>query len=576
MSGEEMDAVVQRGEHIGAITSPSTSTTFLIDVMESAYESSLVGNFCVIPFKQEGRPTYALGQIVSLELTNPYLEGHSVRKIVSVRGTAPPLTGVTHDVKVAEILVTSTFALKEGQLLPSTVGTVPQTGTEVYKLNQPIVDKLVELRGSEREKISFVGQIYNTDILAPMCFEHFGKGGLGEAYHLGIFGKTGSGKSYMARMIISCYARHPEMSIFVFDTVGEYSDDIRKGERLGKIMSRLGRPVFVYSIGNIRLCDPRTLSRILLRSQFMRELGVFGSEYEISVAEYIERFLDQNLSQGYVLISTLGQRVSITDSLALGELLAYLDQNLNRIYGSPQPIMRVRDRIRTNFTRLHNIWRSVATLFEPGPQKVSVEDIAKRLGQGEVIFLDLSVPPVGVFWDPSVQAIALAEIVERLRREAEDFFRRGERMNLLVVLEEAHRFIPRERPEDEDLRRLKERLVVNVFETRKYGLGWFFISPTANGLEQRIMEQLRIYFFGYGLSWGAERRAIETFVGGGKYGARHMDLYTSFADPRSTGRYPFMVYGPVSPLSVSGAPIFLEALDFNLFLEKNGHWFTGK
>ena len=58
-----------------------------------------------------------------------------------------------------------------------------------------------------------------------MWFKHFGGGahGVGEAYHMGVFGKTGSGKTGLAKMLLGAYARHPEMGILVIDPQGEFS-----------------------------------------------------------------------------------------------------------------------------------------------------------------------------------------------------------------------------------------------------------------------------------------------------------------------------------------------------------------
>jgi len=74
---------------------------------------------------------------------------------------------------------------------------------------------------------------------------------------------------------------------------------------------------------------------------------------------------------------------------------------------------------------------------------------------------------------------------------------------------------------------------------------------------------MRLYFIGYGLSWGTELRTLQDLVGGGAY----VQLYQSFRDPQTSAiygekQYPFMVSGPVSPLSISGAPMFFNALDY--------------
>jgi hypothetical protein len=132
-----------------------------------------------------------------------------------------------------------------------------------------------------------------------------------------------------------------------------------------------------------------------------------------------------------------------------------------------------------------------------------------------------------------------------------------------VAVDEAHRLIPRENPQDEYFKELKDTLIDNIRTTRKYGLGWLFISQSLASLDQEILRQLRLYFFGYGLSWGGELRVLEDLVGGGD----SISLYQSFKDPQTTAlfggkEYPFMVHGPISPLSSSGAPMFFTALNY--------------
>jgi hypothetical protein len=65
-----------------------------------------------------------------------------------------------------------------------------------------------------QDQLFYLGNAYATQIPLPMWFKHFGTGekGAGEAYHLGIFGKTGSGKSVLAKMILCARAQPREYS----------------------------------------------------------------------------------------------------------------------------------------------------------------------------------------------------------------------------------------------------------------------------------------------------------------------------------------------------------------------------
>lgn len=50
-------------------------------------------------------------------------------------------------------------------------------------------------------------------------------------------------------------------------------------------------------------------------------------------------------------------------------------------------------------------------------------------------------------------------------------------------------------------------------------------------------------------------------------------LYKSLVDPSSNHKFPFMLFGSVSPLSFTGAPLFIEVYnnpkDFRLTQNKN-------
>ncbi len=102
-----------------------------------------------------------------------------------------------------------------------------------------------------------------------------------------------------------------------------------------------------------------------------------------------------------------------------------------------------------------------------------------------------------------------------------------------------------------------------VRTTRKYGLGWMFLSQTLSSLDSEIVQQLRISFFGFGLSMGSEYQKLRELVSGQ---TESMNLYQRFRDPQSSfdpssKEYSFMTVGPVSPLSFSGTPLFFNAFN---------------
>jgi hypothetical protein len=161
---------------------------------------------------------------------------------------------------------------------------------------------------------------------------------------------------------------------------------------------------------------------------------------------------------------------------------------------------------------------------------------------------------------------------EALIRKAEELYGK-EPLKALVILDEAHRLAGTEYfDEGSDRAEQRRRLIDGVRTTRKYGLGWMFISQSMASIHKSIIEQCRILFFGFGLAIGDEFRRLKEFAGGDD---RSMDLYRSFRDPHSFPRdelreFPFMAVGPVSPLAFSGRPLFFTAFtDPTEFLRAN-------
>lgn len=168
----------------------------------------------------------------------------------------------------------------------------------------------------------------------------------------------------------------------------------------------------------------------------------------------------------------------------------------------------------------------------------------------------------------------MARLLTVLVVQAAQQSRRSEGANVLVIIDEAARHAPSGHIDGGTQADVLRKVLRNaVRETRKYGLGWFFISQTLGGLDNEIVQQLRILAFGFGLAMGTEFDRLRDFAGGDK---RSLELYQSFRDPQSSPRrelqeFPFMAVGPISPLAFSGKPIFFTMFtDMAEFLRVNG------
>src|SRR5262249_8237459 len=128
--------------------------------------------------------------------------------------------------------------------------------------------------------------------------------GAGEAYHLGVFGKTGSGKSGLAKMMLCAYARHTNMGILVIDPQGEFALELtgtrvgQQGLELDRVMVGYGRQVQKYSIADVQLDDWTLFEEMLVSLGFCQELTVTHPGNAERAAEVIRTALERAQQDG--------------------------------------------------------------------------------------------------------------------------------------------------------------------------------------------------------------------------------------------------------------------------------------
>ncbi|WP_018289980.1 ATP-binding protein [Verrucomicrobium sp. 3C] len=563
-----------RSRNVAVVGSPSTNTELTVDLLQEATEERLVGALTAFDAVQNGQCITSVGQIVSIELKNRWHEDSVFRNLVKRTGEIPPITN-RQDTRTADLVVGATFRKSTNGFDPEVLGMVPPTGTPVYRVDQALLDRLLKVYRSE---IVYLGRAYANDVLYPMWFKHFGSGpgGAGEAYHLGVFGKTGSGKSGLAKMTLCAYARHPQLGILVIDPQGEFSLELsgtrvgQQGLQLDQVVRGQGRAIHVFHIGDLQLDDWETFEEMLQSLRFLEQLGIPSRSADNSrkAAEVI-----RNKLEGTHRLDNLGTQQALDDALR-----AVADQNnATYIYSSARAreLQQRVQRLQSDRNRLTQVfndsWTPICQLFSAGQNRqrlfsYSQSGIINMLlgspgatGPRPVIVIDISRQGNQRFWSEELQRRILGKLLKILVAQATSSLSTQQSANVLVLLDEAHRHAPSGRLEDDsEADQLRSLLRRAVRETRKYGIGWFFISQTLGGLDNEILQQLRILAFGFGLAMGTEFDRLRDFVGGDK---RALELYQSFRDPQSFPRrdlqeFPFMAVGPVSPLAFSGKPFF--------------------
>jgi hypothetical protein len=569
MADSKIDELLSSAERIGVVGSPSTTADLSLEILGAAVGRKLVGELALFNFTQDSAPHYALGQITEVKLRNLWHEDATMRSLIRQRGRVDAVTE-RQDTHQGEMTVSAVFAHGNKSYEPSILGTVPSTGTNIHLVSDALLD---ELLSPYKSQLFYLGNVYGSKPKLPLWFKHFDSGidGAGEAYHIGIFGKTGSGKSVLAKMILTAYARYPKMALLVIDPQGEFAKDVAgraSGEfqlPLDQILRAQKKKPVVLSVRNLVLDRWELFEQILFESLFFERLTIpRGENRELACG-----ILGDKLQKSGVALRDLHSRDSFDKAWKLLQ-----DEKVQKVFYRTEAS---RSRFQSMIDEAepdefyNSYWCPVCELFrEDRKDARSVEKALSWLFAPDaqnrpVLIVDLSREQAhGMFWNDKIQALVIRRLLQGVTLTAEHAFQQNRGLNTLVVIDEAHRLAPRHLPpEEEQAKGVRSTLIDAVRTTRKYGLGWMFISQTLSSLHSEILQQLRISFFGFGLALGTEFQALSELVGGK---SRALDLYRLFRDPHSSfdissRQYSFMTIGPVSPLSFAGTPLFLNVFN---------------
>ena len=387
---------------IGAVGSPSTNLEITVDVLDQASSKGLVGSLLYIDAVQDDRPMRITGQVTGISMSNKWHQNDTMRAIIKTDGSLPWLSG-HQDIRVADFLQAVLVKMLRNWEA-ETLSNVPYSGTAVNKLEQHIVDDLVEQYSDDVVQLGFA--LGDSSVRIPMFLKHFGSretGGLSESIHQSIIGRTGSGKSTQAKSIISLYARHPEMAILILDPKGEFADEIagyqvgESGLPFKEILQSYGRELKRYGITQIQLQTWDLFRDILESTEFHRDCGVSAGENAIELGEAIEEILRKSNFR----LDNLDENAL---QFILEELLYEESVYPSRIYKTEEPrnrFLRVLEQIKDNRGE-HRAWKTwgfISFLFSRGTndqKRRSISSIVRELiksetGNRPLVALDLGV-----------------------------------------------------------------------------------------------------------------------------------------------------------------------------------------
>lgn len=562
MTNVKILAILESDEQIvGVVWSPSDSFEAIIDIHGLSEEQKLLGELVCFTVTEWKNEVLVLWQITEIQTKNQWHEEPAFKGIIKRHWTLPNLSWVA-DNRIAKITVQSSFIAIDDTPEAHKLANSPSTWKHVKKVTNEIMK---ELMSKYKGKLVTIWKAYDTDVDVPFWFKHFGNpkdGGGGDAYHIGVFGRTWSGKTTTAANMILGYAQNAaHMNILILDPQGQFYEDIKvlptkKFETeitaLWMKYEKLKVPEDISLPNNAKLFSELLLNYWFIRSAF--KLGDSVQEYMMdSIKEYIEGRMS---NPGFSLETE--NAADLLENL----LKRFNDEPkyLENVYVSGQHLTRLKKSVggmvdKTNPINVDasKIWHKVCALFNSDKKK-KLDDIVEQIltGHGSTIVLNIS----GRWWIKgmeSIETLFVKIIEDAIKDKWEELFATWKPANCLVVLDEAHRYISTYSFDDES-RALTTSIIDAVRTTRKYGIWYMFITQTIESLHAEIRGQIRIFAFGYWLTSWSEFAKIKDVIND-EAGAK---FYRSFIDPTSNNKFPFMFYGPISPLSFTWSPLFLE------------------
>ena len=566
---------------IAVIGSPNSTTTFTVDVLETARDRALdhawVTFEVVERFNGRSYRKRALCQLGGIVTRNRWHEDPVIRAVIKHQGALPALSGES-DLTSAQLMALGVFLLDDtGRVLRrTTLSTPPPSGTSVFPADAATLQDLVFMEPG----IFYAGQSPGDGLPVPLTLRHFGStdaGGFGEAIMLGIFGQTRSGKSIMAAQLLAGFAANRDLGILVLDPQGEFgrdrfaAGDHRVDFSLRRLMTglRQNREVTVITTDEVALEGDEAFTELLRRAGMFETLGFKGANKEREAAERMAGLLSE-------LTDAQGRRKPIRDLQAadLNMLVKDLARFADVIYatrpgttpGEGQRATDVLARFNLDEGRLRRIWQEALRAFRTDEGRVPLSQLIQRVLSDRAIVV-LSFVQENAHEPPY---FLLNEILTRLRHVIHRSFQHGQTSNALVLLDEAHLFAGEQSTATSDGSRTRAMLAQSVRMTGKYGVGWFFVTQTLHDFDKTILRQLQVKLFGQGFKLGADREYVES-----ELGREGFARYCSLPDPKRTGRYTFMVTGPIVALGSLGTPLVLQGFrGIDDLMRANPHCFS--
>jgi len=342
---------------------------------------------------------------------------------------------------------------------PRPVRTIPSHFSAVYEASD--LDFL-GVFGTEGGKYFRIGTPPDQNIPICLALDHFTQ------RSSGIFGQTGTGKSFLARILLAGIIQWGEVVNLVFDMHNEYAFEVQTEDKgfVKGLRDLFGSKVAVCALGEQFIRGRPADFNLLIGMEEVepRDLELLAEEFNLtSTAPTVMDSLYRRYGQGW-----------------LSKLLSL---------ETKEELEACSEETQSNYQAFDALWRKLSVLrgkdyLRPEVPYRAVEDILLALEKGQHIILEF-----GQYDDlldyTLVANIFSRRIYQRWRERTEEFYRtkRNAPKHLLITLEEAHKFL--------SPAAAKQTIFGTIArEMRKYNVTLMVIDQRPSGIDDEVLSQL--------------------------------------------------------------------------------------
>lgn len=518
--------------------------------------NELLGKLGFVQFKPDKTTLQivtVLCQITSVDRRNTVHEDSSFGPVISNQGYIPHLSEIgDYEETIAKPIAQQI----DGVTAPLRAN--PPSGTAIVSLD----DESVAEDGSSQKVfnkfastgsnfIRYGGKLVGEPIKVPFVCKSFNpndENGWGEARHAGFFGRSGSGKTHAAKIMLGLnLVSTPTMGAFIPDGKGDFLNPSQQDLDLKEFLTKNGRAVETLDIDQLKLEDADHFSDFLFIEGIPKLMLAGNSEKQRELTELtLNRFTDDN---DKIIVEGDG-------AITLQDFIAEFNNRIPLVYSSgiQNKVDQAANKQASNMTRIQSRFNNVLQRFTQG-QDIN-EMVDGVLQNAKIFFLDVK------SYEEEINRFILGVIYRRFRRRASYFFKSGKHYsNAIVYVDEANRFIPQS-PTDE-IKPLAMELIDGIKTTRQYGLAWWFADQRPASISKDAFTQLGTYCFGKGMVAVADTDNMKSIIG-----SEGLQIY-EYA--MTTGGKPFVVTGQFVGIgSDDGVTIQIEFFnEWNTLVDEN-------